>query len=224
MGNSESKQPMGTLPKNLMLPPRFEAFHASGWTSDIQLGTSPGQPMYTIVVRKGGTGQLELYQGAGSQSPCLAVLESRNMIKSTFNLRLANDQSYEIKPTHMMSEGFKFTVPAGYEGRPEEFAWHSASKSDVRNLGAATTFAMKLTRESGPRKGEIVALWSHPELKEHKLHSAAVFGFCGDANMLGVEFVIAAVLTFIQIYQTRIMTIMMSTTNSGAAGAAIAAS
>ncbi|KAJ3525626.1 hypothetical protein NM208_g11559 [Fusarium decemcellulare] len=82
---------------------------------------------------------------------------------------------------------------------------------------------MKLTRESGPRKGEIVALWSHPELKEHKLHSAAVFGFCDDANMLGVEFVIAAVLTFIQIYQTRIMTIMMSTTNSGAAGAAIAA-
>jgi hypothetical protein len=224
MGNSSSKNPMGNLPKNLVMPPRVEVYHAGTFKSSMSINASRNEPLYHAVIRKAGMGQLELYQGSNADGPCLAVMENRNVIKMSYTARLADGQAYECKKANLLGEGLKFTVPVGEDGRPEEFAWHSAKRSEVAPLGGSTFFGMKLIRESGPRKGEIVALWSHPELSKSSWHNAAVFGFAADGQQLGIEFSVTALLTFLQIYQTRLMNTMAAITSSNSAGAAAAIS
>lgn len=205
MGNSSSKAAMGTLPKDLNLPDQFEVWMDSSLKSNLRLAVSWDEVLYTVALRKLWMGSLELYRGDEPTGPCLATVENTSIVKSKYQLTLPGGQTISIEPHRKLSEGFRFSVDEG------TFSWHSASRDELRGLDEATVGGMKLTRDDS---GEVVALWTHPEWKAKSLHKAAVFAFVGSAlkGEFGVDFTTAAVMSFINIFRIRILTITTTVT------------
>ena len=190
----------------LNLPPAFDVHLISGLRLNVVIGDTREHPLYYIEVKCGMSFGMAFHDGPTPDAPPLGFWERDSRFGFKHKLTIGGGKEIKFKPSGMLSEGLQFVLPAGPEGLPAKFAWHSAKRAEVSDVGESKWNGWKLVCEDRHEAGTIVAVFASTKLKDSFGRKMGRFAFRDDAAAggYGSEFAVAALLSLTHMIVTRL--------------------